>query len=144
MEDEGRREFIKMCLGAGAAGLLAWSGIGCSKSGKSGLFIPVGQDYIMNLADYPALNADGSVVAVEGTPLERRLLVTHIGGPEYHAFDSSCPHQGCIVNPAAGSMQCPCHGSVFNLLGGNVSGPAPRPLTSFTATYDGSTLKIHF
>ena len=144
MEEESRRNFIKLCLGAGAAGLLGWSGLGCTKKGKGGVFVPVGQDFSMNLNDYPALIGDSSVVAVEGSPLERRLLVTHLSGPDYHAFDSICTHQSCTVDPAAGSIHCPCHGSVYNLLGENVSGPAPRPLTSFTVTVDGDVLTVRF
>ena len=141
--EHDRRDFLKLCLTAGALGTLTYLGIGCSKSGKDNPAGPAaGATYALNLANYPALAADNSAVSVTGTPLPNRpLIVTHVSGDEYHALDSTCTHQACTV-PA--SMRCPCHGSVYNLSGGNVSGPAPRPLTSYQVTKDGNTLTVHF
>jgi cytochrome b6-f complex iron-sulfur subunit len=41
-----------------------------------------------------------------------------------------CVHLGCTVpwNDAQKKFMCPCHGSVYNISGQNVAGPAPRPL----------------
>lgn len=41
-----------------------------------------------------------------------------------------CPHLGCTVpwNNTEAKFHCPCHGSVYNLTGQNVAGPAPRPM----------------
>ncbi|MBI3015433.1 MAG: Rieske 2Fe-2S domain-containing protein [Candidatus Tectomicrobia bacterium] len=47
-----------------------------------------------------------------------------------HALVAVCTHLGCTPNwfPEEEKFKCPCHGSVFNLKGDVVSGPAPEPL----------------
>ena len=45
------------------------------------------------------------------------------------ALSAVCTHQQCTVAPEDDELRCPCHGSVFDLTGANVSGPAPSPLT---------------
>lgn len=44
------------------------------------------------------------------------------------ALQQACPHLGCALvwNDAAGTFDCPCHGSQFSRLGVCLSGPAPR------------------
>ncbi len=45
-----------------------------------------------------------------------------------HVISATCTHLGCIVAEKESGFTCPCHGSVFDELGGVVSGPAPRGL----------------
>ncbi len=49
------------------------------------------------------------------------------------ALSAVCTHLGCIVqyHPENRTFKCNCHGSVFNLDGTNVSGPAPKPLAPY-------------
>jgi|SRR5579872_2538804 len=50
---------------------------------------------------------------------------------EFVAFSAICTHQGCTVQYARSvqQFQCPCHGSVYSALTGQVlRGPAPLPL----------------
>lgn len=42
-----------------------------------------------------------------------------------------CTHLGCTVNAVETGYACPCHGSTYDLIGRNVSGPAPKPLVYF-------------
>lgn len=56
------------------------------------------------------------------------------------AITSRCSHLGCAVRwaDAAERFICPCHGSVFDLLGLRIAGPAVRPLDRFfTRVKDG-------
>ncbi len=58
---------------------------------------------------------------------EGRFYVTRAKG-ELFAISQKCPHLGCRVPfcEASGRFECPCHGSVYNLAGEHISGPAPR------------------
>src|SRR5882762_11030999 len=45
------------------------------------------------------------------------------------AFSAKCTHMGCTVKPAGAELDCPCHGSKYNAVTGEViNGPATRPL----------------
>jgi Rieske Fe-S protein len=44
-------------------------------------------------------------------------------------FSSRCTHLGCKINKVHnGHLQCPCHGSAFDLNGNATKGPAINPL----------------
>jgi len=46
-----------------------------------------------------------------------------------------CTHMGCTVGlPAGAQITCPCHGSVYDLDGGNLQGPAVSPLVHLEVT----------
>jgi Rieske Fe-S protein len=49
------------------------------------------------------------------------------------ALSATCSHLGCTVTLPTGATQflCPCHGSVFDLVGNVVHGPAEAPLSHF-------------
>ena len=48
---------------------------------------------------------------------------------EYRVLSSKCTHLGCRIEKLnQGNLQCPCHGSSFNLKGEVLSGPAIKPL----------------
>lgn len=48
----------------------------------------------------------------------------------FTVFDPHCTHLGCLYawNPGLKRFQCPCHGSIFDIDGKVLAGPAPRPL----------------
>jgi Rieske Fe-S protein len=53
-----------------------------------------------------------------------------------HVFAMNCSHLGCPIalNATAGSFDCPCHGSRYNLDGTVLHGPAAYPLSDLTWT----------
>jgi Rieske Fe-S protein len=57
-------------------------------------------------------------------------------GQQVHAFSAICTHQGCVVSTISnGTIDCPCHGSKFDLQTGKVvAGPAPSPLPAIAVT----------
>lgn len=84
--------------------------------------------------------ADGSLAQVADIPVggslsassdgQKILLVQAVAGT-VTAFSSICPHQGCTVVPGNGELDCPCHGSRFDLTGAVLAGPATSGLTPF-------------
>lgn len=50
-------------------------------------------------------------------------------------ISSVCTHMGCTPKwvEAKNQWECPCHGSVFNLKGNVIAGPAPKPLPWYKA-----------
>jgi Rieske Fe-S protein len=56
-------------------------------------------------------------------------IVSRPTGDTVAAFSAKCTHMGCTVAPAGSELHCPCHGSKFNALTGEViHGPASAPL----------------
>ncbi len=52
-----------------------------------------------------------------------------------YAMTAVCTHLGCTVGlPVGATITCPCHGSQYNLGGGNTLGPAITPLVHFAVT----------
>ena len=136
-EKKDRRDFlVKLGIGAGGVGI----GTQAAASLRSLL---------------PNVSYDAPTTVKLGLPLEfpdglkflpdQRLFVFRQGNV-FHAISAVCTHLGCTVRAEALSQPeektvngaplrlthrflCPCHGSRYEGDGGNVSGPAPRPLT---------------
>jgi len=105
---------------AGAAGSSAPSagGPGAGAAGGSG-------DALAQVADVPV----GGAVSATG-PDGKPVLVCQPKAGQFVAFSAICTHMGCTVAPNGSELQCPCHGSTYDLAtGDNTGGPAPRPLT---------------
>ena len=57
---------------------------------------------------------------------DHRVVVTQPSKGEFKAFSASCTHQGCLVGSVEGGIiNCPCHGSQFDIATGKpVQGPS--------------------
>ena len=82
----------------------------------------------------------GSAVVVEasdGVP----VVVARPADAEVVGFSARCTHQGCAVVVAGAELDCPCHGSRFDVLTGAVlAGPATDPLTPFAVRLEGDAV----
>jgi len=61
------------------------------------------------------------------------LFVRETPSGQISSFSAKCTHLGCIVEyrESDEKIHCNCHGSVFDLNGNNLSGPATRPLQPY-------------
>src|SRR5262245_2653481 len=117
----------KVLLGAGF-GLVTAVVAACSTYGKKPeaasessepTAAPSGAKAIAKTADVPV----GSGVIVGD------IVVTQPTAGAFKGFSSTCTHKGCTVDKIAdGTIDCPCHGSKFNLDGTVAHGPAQKPL----------------
>ncbi|QGK71168.1 Rieske 2Fe-2S domain-containing protein [Allosaccharopolyspora coralli] len=87
---------------------------------------------LVRLADVPV----GGAAAAEA-PDGRQILVVRPQEGVAEAFSAACTHEGCTVAPQGQQLECPCHGSVFDLSGNVVTGPADRPLDRVEVRIDG-------
>jgi Rieske Fe-S protein len=137
--------------GAGAAGLAMVSGCavygnnppppppagagggGAGDGGSGG--DPAGDAVLAQVSDIPV--GGGKILA------DAQVVVTQPTAGSFACFSAVCTHQGCLVaEVAGGTINCPCHGSRFNVADGSVAGgPAPRPLPSVAFTVDGDAIR---
>lgn len=90
---------------------------------------------VAKLADIPV---GGSVEAsLNGKP----ILVSQPTAGKVIAFSAVCTHQGCVVKPVGKEFDCPCHGSKFDAMTGEVlGGPAPSPLVAVPVSVTGDSV----
>jgi Rieske Fe-S protein len=78
---------------------------------------------------------------VNATLVGNRLVIRHSDG-SYTAVSTRCMHLGCQVEPTAGHLVCPCHGSEYTNDGRILKGPTPLPLRKFPVLVDGEGILI--
>ena len=71
------------------------------------------------------------------------IVVTQPSAGEFKGFSAICTHKGCTVDEVAdGTINCPCHGSKFNLDGSVANGPAQTPLEAQAVTVQGDSIVL--
>lgn len=123
VEGPARRDFLKVVGGAVTAAALG----GCAGRVARGTFPAPGA---------AALEV-GRAIVVEAGPV---VLARDEGG--LYAMSALCTHLGCQVTVEGDGLPCPCHGSVFDLQGEVVTGPASSPLEHYAVTVDGDTVTV--
>jgi Rieske Fe-S protein len=94
---------------------------------------PAPVEAIAKTADVPV----GSGVVVD------EIVITQPAAGDFKGFSSTCTHAGCTVREVAdGTINCPCHGSKFNLDGSVANGPATKPLTPQAVTVQGDSIVL--
>lgn len=59
-----------------------------------------------------------------------------------YALDLVCTHLGCTVNVTPTELVCPCHGSIFDIRGNVLKGPADRPLARYGVEVRGENVVV--
>ncbi|MGH7180464.1 MAG: ubiquinol-cytochrome c reductase iron-sulfur subunit [Nitrospiraceae bacterium] len=80
------------------------------------------------------------------TSAKKGVWVVKQTNGEITAFSPLCPHLGCGYrwDASAKQFQCPCHGSVYDVTGKVLAGPAPRPLDRLPTKVEGGQLLVMY
>jgi quinol---cytochrome c reductase iron-sulfur subunit, bacillus type len=92
--------------------------------------------------EYVATLQDG----YQETKTQKAVWAVKQANGEVTVFSPMCTHLGCGYHWDGGSQQfkCPCHGSVFDVSGRVVAGPAPRPLDALPSKVEQGRLHVVF
>ena len=149
------RRTVLACAGAACAAVLA----GCSKYNSNNGGVAGGQPAPASsssaapasqagsgsgAAAAPAALASTSDIPVGGGKIlaDKKIVITQPQSGAFHAFSAVCTHAGCTVGSVSGgTINCPCHGSRFNIANGAVvNGPASSPLPPVNITVQGTSI----
>jgi Rieske Fe-S protein len=87
--------------------------------------------------------AKTSDVPVGSGVIVGEVVVTQPSAGVFKGFSAKCTHKGCTVDKVAdGTIDCPCHGSKFNLDGTVAKGPAQEPLATENVTVQGDSIVL--
>jgi 3-phenylpropionate/trans-cinnamate dioxygenase ferredoxin subunit len=82
------------------------------------------------------------VVNANGTP----ILLVNLDGT-FYAIGNACTHMGCPLSRGtlkSNTVQCACHGSVFNVKTGEVArGPAKKPEPKYELRISGDQILVN-
>ncbi|WP_393055241.1 Rieske (2Fe-2S) protein [Streptomyces sp. LN549] len=138
----GRRAVVTAAGAVSVAAVLTACG-GSDESAGSGVVKQAddggdggGGPVLAKTADIP--EGGGKVFAEQG------VVVTQPAAGEFKAFSSKCTHMGCAVSSVSdGAINCPCHGSKFDVATGAVTaGPATAPLPAAAITVEGDSISL--
>jgi Rieske Fe-S protein len=75
---------------------------------------------------------------------DQKVVVTQPTAGQFKCFSAVCTHQGCTVGSVSGgTINCPCHGSKFNVADGSVAnGPATQGLPAKQVTVSGDEVTL--
>jgi cytochrome b6-f complex iron-sulfur subunit len=122
-----RREMLVRTGGiaAVAAGVAVLAACGGGAGDETPAATPGADGSLAQVADIPVGGAISAMAAAE------KILLVQATAGVITAFSAICTHQGCTVGPGNGELDCPCHGSRFELTGAVITGPAEEPLTPY-------------
>jgi Rieske Fe-S protein len=154
---ESSRRTVLACAGAACAAALAGcstynsnSGINTgpaapssSAPGASGTSAAAGGGGATGGGGAAVLAKTSDVPVGGGTILnDKKIVITQPQSGTFHAFTAICTHAGCTVGSVSnGTINCPCHGSRFNVNNGAVvNGPAASPLAAVNIKVQGTSI----
>ena len=91
----------------------------------------------------PAALAATADVPVGSGVIVGDTVLTQPSPGQFKGFSAVCTHAGCNVAEVIGaSINCPCHGSRFNLDGTVANGPAKKPLEAKVVAVKGDSITL--
>lgn len=140
--DISRRRFL------GGTALVVLPAIcgGCADNGPTIVDLPrvANNTIAVPLSGFPDLAKSGGSIIGRADGYGHPIVIARVGDTGFAALDAVCTHQACVVeyNALNLTLDCPCHGSTYEVDGRVINGPALVALKKFTATSDGTTLMI--
>jgi cytochrome b6-f complex iron-sulfur subunit len=106
---------------------------------------PLSSPLTIKLSDYPSLATIGLPVEIKNsTGGTAGIAAVKTGTATFIALGMACTHEGTKVNITGNSFTCPNHGARFTNSGAVTLGPATRPLSSRTVSYDSANGTLTF
>ncbi|MEU8342509.1 Ferredoxin subunit of nitrite reductase or a ring-hydroxylating dioxygenase [Actinomadura meyerae] len=143
-EPRSRRTLLIGAGLAGVAGLAAACG-GSGDGGGSGGADGGAEPGTGGGAGGGALAAAGEIPVGGGKVFEdAEVVVCQPQQGQFTAFSAACTHRGCSVGSVSGgTINCPCHGSKFDIKDGSVvNPPADEPLKARKVTVEGGKIML--
>lgn len=105
---------------------------------------PNGNLLTFALTDHPQLENIGGQAYGYVESIQLNVLVARVDTTTFVAVNPQCTHRGCSVTYQTNNTRfnCGCHNANFSTSGAVISGPAPAPLDSFPATFDGAIVTV--
>jgi Rieske Fe-S protein len=150
---ESSRRSVLACAGTACAAVLTGCATYNSNSGintgptapsSSAPATPAGGAASGGAGNAAAALAKTSDVPVGGGTIltDKKIVITQPQSGTFKAFTAVCTHAGCTVGSVSGgTINCPCHGSKFNIANGAVvNGPAASPLAPVNIQVQGTSI----
>src|SRR5215471_20528775 len=146
------------CAGAACAAVLAGCSTYNSNSGVAGSHptetssssaAPAGQGTSAGQGGSASQGGAAALASTSDVPVgggkilsDKKIVITQPKAGSFDAFSAVCTHQGCLVGDVSGgTINCPCHGSKFNITNGSVvQGPAASPLPPVSVKVQGTSI----
>lgn len=136
----GRRRLLKWLWGVlGLAAVGEWAWIGASFVRPRHRAVAAGSSIILVAGPVDDFEP-GSVTAFPAG----KFYLARLDDGGFLALDRTCTHLGCTVpwNAEEGCFACPCHASTFDITGGVLGPPAPRPLDLYPVRIENGLVKV--
>lgn len=135
-----RKEFLQQVGLTSAAIFATYCLGGCTKDNSDAPPPPSAVDFTLSLSDAAnaPLNTPGGFIYKNGIIIARTLAGAYI------AVSQACTHQGATVEfqPNNNRLFCPLHGSLFQINGAVISGPASGSLKAYNTALNGNNLRV--
>lgn len=133
-EPVARRDFLGIASLGSFLAAVAFAGLGMLRLPKAAVLASPSKKFSVAIPE--------SLPAGEPFVPPGRSVAVFRDEEGVYAISLICTHLGCIVKPAQGGFECPCHGSQFAADGSVLRGPAPKALPWHPVTMRGSECMV--
>jgi Rieske Fe-S protein len=105
---------------------------------------PVDGRIVLPVVAFPQLHDVGGGLVGRSLGVRDPIAVGRQDASNFVAVTAVCTHMACTLafNSLNVTLECPCHGSTFELDGRLINGPAVQPLRVLPTAFDGQMLDI--